>query len=117
MTTKIYLNTTFQEYLSTFDTSETLILSTQNLRYKSMQNARVFQVRTADIFDRAIGDFYASDIILDLFDDLARTIPEALGAFLDDYEAGIFQTTQLHIVVKERSLIEKWELYDVLDMG
>lgn len=113
MSITIHSNTSpFQSFL-TYDTFDTVILSTQNSRYRTMRNAKVYQISSADILQTALVESSCATFVLDLLDDVVKSMPKALGAFLDDFEEDVYCGTNLVIVYDNKDLIQEWELFDV----
>ncbi len=111
----VYTETTFSQDFPTYNTDLTLVLSTTKMRYRgSSVNLLQAQGKDSKVFTTAIDSFYAETIIVDLFDDWAALIPEVIGKFLDDYDDGVYADSQLVLVIKDESLIDYWELEDVV---
>ncbi len=117
MSIHIYTPQTFKEVYLKLNTPDTLILSTQKLAYQSTQ-AKLYKAFSADagrILESALFEYYALDIVLDLFDTWVALAPQSIGAFLDDYDDGVYESSQLHIVLQKHHLIQEWELNDVIE--
>lgn len=115
MSILIYKNSTFETEFPQYDNDTTLAMSTSNRRYRgSFVNLVQCSEKDSGIFTRGIDSFYAQTIILDLFDDWVKLIPETIGKFLDDYDDGVLPDSQLVLVLEDESLIDSWELENVI---
>ena len=115
MSILIYKNNTFQTHFPQYNNDTTLAMSTSNMRYRgSFVNLVQCSEKDPAIFTRGIDSFYAETIILDLFDDWVKLMPETIGKFLDDYDDGLLSDSQLVLVLDDESLIDTWELEDVI---
>lgn len=116
MSIHIYSPQTFSKIYPTLNTPDTLLLSTQKMHYKPTQ-AKLYQAFNADageILQQALFEYYALNMVLDLFDTWVTLAPQSIGAFLDDYDEGVYESSQLHIVMENSALIDEWELADVI---
>ena len=116
MSILIYKNASFESIFPQYNLSETLVFSTSNMRYRSSY-AFVMQCQEkecSDIFKSGLDTHYADTIIIDLFDEWVKKAPKAVGAFLDDYDDGLFPDSQLLLVIEDESLIDTWELENVI---
>ena len=85
------------------------------MRYRgSFVNLVQTHTNDSSIFTAGLNSFYAEVIIIDLFDDWVKLMPETIGSFLDDYDDGKFPDSQLVLVLDDESLIETWELENVI---
>ncbi len=112
----IYKNSQFENVLNDYNSHGTLVLSSQKIRYRKPLELQVVQASghdTEEIFSTALESFYADTIIIDLFDDWVKTIPQRLGAFLDDYDDSKYEASQLVLVLDNEKLINEWELENV----
>lgn len=115
MSILIYKNNTFQTDFPDYNNDTSLVMSTSNMRYRgSFVNLIQCSENDAAIFTRGIDSFYAETIILDLFDDWVKLMPETIGKFLDDYDDGLLSDSQLVLVLEDESLIDFWELENVV---
>lgn len=111
----VYTNSTFDLHFPKYNSDLSLALSTSNRRYRgSFVNLIQAQHDDASVFEQGLNSFYSEFIILDLFDTWVELIPQTIGSFLDDYDAGKHPDSQLIIVLDDISLIDTWELDNVI---
>lgn len=115
MSILVYKNKTFQNDFPQYNNDTTLAMSTSNMRYRgSFVNLVQCSENDPTIFTQGIDSFYAQTIIVDLFDDWVKMMPETIGKFLDDYDAGLLPDSQLVLVLDDENLIDIWELDNVI---
>jgi len=115
MSILIYKNSTFDKDFPKYNNDTTLAMSTSNRRYRgSFVNLVQCSENDPAIFTQGVDSFYAQTIILDLFDDWVKLMPETIGKFLDDYDEGKLPDSQLVLVLDDESLIDFWELDNVI---
>lgn len=108
----LFLNASFEAAFSSYNLPETLVLSTSNRRYRNSACyvLQCSEKKCEDLFTSALDSFYATTIIIDLFDVWTQTAPSALRDFLEAYGRDAFPDSDLIIIIEDQALIPKWGL-------